>query len=269
MIPHEPPEVSVRVLRKNDRGLAPKSLWTVALVAAATGAGVSVLISATIQGQNGSPLFDSPSDLPSLVADARAASVVIYCEDGSGSGWVIDLESPAEGSNLSFGETEIITNYHVVEPCIQSGEVLLSTNVDERTYQGRILAHDGDGVDLALISTNAQLPALSPALAEPQIGQWVMAVGSPGVGGGNLLQGNVTFGRVTNLEGPLVVTDAAVNPGNSGGPLINSLGQVVGTNTWLASTSFTQNIAYAQGTILICSTIIDCGSRTIGWHPSD
>jgi len=212
-------------------------------------------------------LFQTPINLDQIVSDTRRATVTIYCGEDSGSGWGIDLlDGPdsAEDDELPY---EIVTNFHVIEECLGGEEVSFSIGQEEARYPAVIWGWEGDDADIALLITATEVPTLVPTKVAPKTGHWVMAVGSPGSWAteDGLLRGNVTIGNVTNIFGTTVVTDAAVNYGNSGGPLVNALGEVVGTNSWIELKDQADNIAYAQGTPVLCESIIEC-DESIQWR---
>lgn len=231
-----------------------------------------MLVAAAISGgllwQNSdtdADLYQQPKDLQSLVERTRAATVTVYCADSSGSGWGIQLEENLTGAkSLGF---EIVTNFHVIEDCIAAGEVSFSIGEELEKHRAEIFGFDSDGWDIALLTTKTAVGELEPSRRKPRLGEWVMAVGSPSSSARDegVLRGNVTFGNVTNLVSALVVTDAAINYGNSGGPLINSRGQVIGTNTWVEEKDQTDNISYAQGTPALCQTILNCTASALTW----
>jgi S1-C subfamily serine protease len=211
-------------------------------------------------------LFQTPLNLEQLVIETRKATVTIYCDNSSGSGWGIDLADFPDSNEDDDFPFEIVTNYHVIEECLDGDQVTFSIGEENERHQASIWGWEGDDADIALLITDTKVPTLVPTNVAPEIGHWVMAVGSPGVSAteDGLLRGNVTFGNVTNTFGTTVVTDAAVNYGNSGGPLVNALGEVVGTNTWIELKDMADNIAYAQGTPVLCLSIIQC-DETIQW----
>jgi S1-C subfamily serine protease len=155
----------------------------------------------------------------------------VYPKQGSGSGSILDKEG------------HILTNYHV----IQGAEKLEVTLSNEHNYQARPLAGDPDN-DLAVIKIDAPASELTPIplgnSKEVFIGQKVLAIGNP-FG----FQRTLTTGIVSGLSRPIrseitnrliegvIQTDAAINMGNSGGPLLNSRGQMIGINTLIISPS--------------------------------
>src|SRR5688572_9659205 len=149
----------------------------------------------------------------------------------SGSGFVID------------GDGQILTNYHV----IQNAERIMVKFSDGRSLQARVLGVDPD-TDIALIKVEAKnLPVAPLGDSETlRVGEWVCAIGNP-----LAYEHTVTVGVVSYLGRKLfdtsldnyIQTDAAINFGNSGGPLINGSGQVVGINSAISQRA--SNIGFA------------------------
>lgn len=133
----------------------------------------------------------------------------------------------------------IVTNNHVVQ---QADKITVVLN-DKRSYIGRIIGLDAS-TDLALIKIDAkELPYLTFGNSDAlKIGEWVLAVGNPfnltstvtaGIVSAKARNINILGGN-TAIES-FIQTDAAVNPGNSGGALVNIKGKLVGINAAIAS----------------------------------
>jgi serine protease Do len=126
----------------------------------------------------------------------------------------------------------ILTNNHVVGR--HNPVVILQ---DNREFESRLLARDPD-VDLALLSIDATgLTPLAPAPASPRVGEMVFAFGHPW-GQRNTVTRGIVSALVTaeNRRGeklPVVRSDVPLAPGNSGGPLVNAKGEVVGINAMI------------------------------------
>ncbi|OUX97752.1 Do family serine endopeptidase [Ponticaulis sp.] len=141
------------------------------------------------------------------------------------------------GSGFVIDETGfIVTNNHVIEG---ADEIEVSF-ADGRTYPAELVGRDAD-TDIAVlkIEPRAALPALSFADSdEAEVGDWVIAIGNPFGLGGSVSAGIISArSRDINAGSydDFIQTDAAINRGNSGGPLFNLSGEVVGVNTAIIS----------------------------------
>jgi len=129
----------------------------------------------------------------------------------------------------------ILTNAHVVE----GATTIYVTLTDKREFKAKLLGMD-KRTDVAVVKIEARdLPKLPLGdSSKVRVGEWVLAIGSP-FG----LENTVTAGivsaksRDTGDYLPFIQTDVAVNPGNSGGPLLNTAGQVIGINSQIFSRS--------------------------------
>ena len=132
----------------------------------------------------------------------------------------------------------IVTNAHVVDG---AKEVTVRLT-DRREFTAKVVGTD-KRTDIALIKIDAKSPLPALDLSNPPAprqGEWVIAIGSP-FGFENSVSAGVVSGVHRALPGgqmtPFIQTDVAVNPGNSGGPLLNAAGQVVGVNSQIYSRS--------------------------------
>jgi len=169
--------------------------------------------------------------LPSVVS----ISVTTTTGSGTGSGSVIQSDAT---------KSYIITNNHVITDAVSSGTVKVELKSGEKvtaTIRGRDIAYD-----LAVLQiSKGNLPVMEVGdSSKVVIGDLSIAVGSPlGLSGTvtsgiiSALNRPVTTGNTTSTESYIdaIQTDAAVNPGNSGGPLVNGQGQMVGVNSAIAS----------------------------------
>lgn len=214
-------------------------------------------------------LFHEPSGLPALIDEVHRATVTIYCGNSAGSGWGIELADDPNTSEDDNYPYEIVTNFHVIDECLNGEEITITRNAKDEGYSAKLYAYDDskyDGSngwgDLAILMTDTETYSLPTADKAPLAGEWVMAAGNPASSLVTSLDGHLTFGRISNFipESNLVITDAALNHGNSGGPLVNSRGQVVGTNTWRDASADSENIAYSIGIPVICQKLVRCAS---------
>ncbi|RLT24511.1 MAG: PDZ domain-containing protein [Chloroflexi bacterium] len=167
-----------------------------------------------------SPSTTTAMDVPDVVAKVAPAVVTVINRMGSGSGAVISPDG------------YIITNHHVIE-----GNTSLEVIFSDGTQRPAELVGDDPLMDLALVKVSGPIDAYLPIGDSDALrqGETVIAIGSP-LGE---FKNSVTVGVISALnrnlgEGApegLIQTDAAINRGNSGGPLLNMRGEIIGINT--------------------------------------
>jgi len=144
---------------------------------------------------------------------------------GMGSGFIVD----AGGL--------ILTNAHVVD----GAEEVVVKLIDQREFKAKVLGSDRT-TDVAVLKIDATgLPAVrTGSPAKTRVGEWVVAIGAP-YGLEHTVTSGIVSAKSRSLPGdavvPFIQTDAAVNPGNSGGPLFNLDGEVIGINSQIFSRS--------------------------------
>lgn len=144
---------------------------------------------------------------------------------GTGSGFIISDDGL------------IMTNAHVVD----GADKIVVRLTDRREFTGKVLGTDKQ-TDIAIVKIDAKdLPVLRIGNSDKlRVGEWVAAIGSP-FGLDNTVTAGIVSALSRNLPTdqyvPFIQTDVAVNPGNSGGPLFNMAGEVVGINSQIFSTS--------------------------------
>lgn len=237
-------------------------LVLVAIAAAVIGAGASLLTQALTVGlgERTVTVVDSPQPLAPEASDEPVAEEPETAAPAEDDGQITRLYQKASpgvvqitsGSGLGSGfvvdeQGHVVTNYHVV---VDAKEVSVRfSNNDE--LEARVVGVDRS-TDLALLKVTTAPKALSPLpLGDSdrvQVGQRVVAIGNP-LG----LERTVTVGIISALQRQIsapngfaidrvIQTDAAINEGNSGGPLLDLTGAVVGVNAQIATAGDTGNI---------------------------
>ena len=167
----------------------------------------------------------------------------------------------ATGSGVIISEDGyIVTNNHVVE----GADELTVTLNDNREFSARIIGTD-PSTDLALIKVNAsKLPAIPIGDSDKlRVGEWVIAVGNP-YGLTNTVTAGIVSAKARSLYASqsgvesFIQTDAAIDPGNSGGALVNTQGELVGINAALYSRTGTYSgYSFAIPTTIMNKVVAD------------
>lgn len=178
-------------------------------------------------------------------------------KSGQGSGFIID------------GDGYILTNAHVVEGADKVTVQLL----DRHEYDAEVIGVD-QRTDVALLKIDGEdLPVAKLGNSDDvKVGDWVLAIGSPFGFTHTATKGIVSAVSRSLPSGayvPFIQTDAAVNPGNSGGPLFNSSGEVIGINSQIYSRSGAFNGLAFSIPINVAKNVADqlreSGEVTRGW----
>jgi putative serine protease PepD len=176
---------------------------------------------------------------PAKISRAVKQSVfTVEAARGQGSAFVL-----ASGD----GSATLITNYHVV-----AGSDQVHLRRDGLHLIGQVVRID-QGTDLAAIEVDRNLPALSRATVRPAVGDPVVSVGSPlGLGG------TVTTGVVSALRPGQLQFSAPVSPGNSGGPLVDRAGRVIGVTVAKYVAEGAEGLSFAVPIQAVCAQVLSC-----------
>jgi S1-C subfamily serine protease len=189
----------------------------------------------------------SQEDFSGIIEDVITEVVSIRTEKSTGSGFIVDPQG------------YVITNSHVV----QGGRFVQVRFFDGRVFDAQVVGAD-EFTDVALLKINGFFDSLKLADSDDvQIGEKVIAIGNP-LG----LSFSVTEGIVSAVEreGPnglkaYVQTDVSLNPGNSGGPLINKEGEVIGINNFKIGGA--ESLGFALESDVIKDTVNVIANKTI------
>ena len=159
----------------------------------------------------------------------------------------------------------ILTNNHVV-----GRRLPIVVLQNDREYESRLLARDPD-VDLALLSIDAtDLTPLKPVSVSPRVGEMVFAFGHPW-GQRNAVTRGIVSALVSaqNRRGdklPVIRSDAPLAPGNSGGPLVNASGEVVGINAMIIGGDQSVSIAASVARDFVSKTLANQKTESRAGH---
>ena len=155
---------------------------------------------------------------------------------------------PSGGSGVVISaDGEILTNHHVIEGVRGASDTSIEVKTsDGKTFKATVLGKDKE-LDIAVIKIDAHhLPFAKLGDSDAmRIGEWVVAIGNP-LGLEHTVTQGIVSAKGRKLMGGLesfLQTDAAINRGNSGGPLLNLRGEVIGINTMIRADG--QNIGFA------------------------
>ncbi len=228
------------------RGAGAAGLTILALVAGATGgfvgqrlAGEDAATTAVATARVSAPGGATTLDVAAVLAAVEGAVADIQATGPRGRG---------QGSGVVYSaDGLVLTNAHVVEGATQ---VTVTTPGDRQARNATVVGTDAarDIAVLRLENTDGLVVAQLGSSSDVAVGQDVVAIGNAlGLRG----DPSVTRGIVSALDrtigdlAGLLQTDAAINSGNSGGPLVNANGQVIGINTAIAVQNNAQNIGFA------------------------
>jgi len=189
-----------------------------------------------------------PNDIPALAALITKSTVLIECTLGLGTGFILNVEPLTGVSN----DRIIVTNQHVIDGCEGTNDLTVSNTAG--SSRGSAVDYDTQ-LDLAIIEAPAITGQPLTIGRLPTIGQWAMAVGNP-----EGITDTVTFGNITNVkineEEEFILSDVLLGPGNSGGPLVDNQGKVLGINTAVLKTA--EGFSFSIPVNNLCYSLLEC-----------
>jgi len=201
-----------------------------------------------VQEEFSSLKAEAGEDFSEIIGDAVLSVVTIQTDISQGTGFIIDQEG------------YVVTNYHVIEDA-KAATIITS---DNENHAVSFVGYN-DELDIALLKISGTYDELEFGNSDNvQVGEKVIAIGNP-LG----LQFSVTQGIISGVHrtGPngysiYIQTDAALNPGNSGGPLINTEGKIIGINNFKVGDS--ESLGFALESNYIKQAVNDVYQQLYG-----
>ncbi len=193
---------------------------------------VNISTSQLAKGPQGVPLPNVPKGSPfeEFFDD-------FFNQPGGGPGVQRKVSSLGSGFVIDGKEGLIVTNNHVIA---EADEIIINFADGSKLTVDKVLGRD-EKTDLALLKVTPKKPLVDVKFGpsrDMKVGDWVMAIGNPFGLGGSVTVGIISAKQRNINTGPYddyLQTDAAINKGNSGGPLFNMNGDVIGVNTAIIS----------------------------------
>jgi hypothetical protein len=201
------------------------------------------------------PTYDGyvqPRSIANLIDITEDSTVTVFCDYGDkqytqGTAFAVDLEH-SQGKKYI---TTLLTNHHVIENCLDNSKKIFVVAINGKETEAVIDRFDEDS-DLAVLATTLEIKNLYFSNYKPNPGYWIAAVGSA-----DGYEGSVAFGNVLNIDKNELLITAPLSNGNSGGPLIDNEGNVVGINTKSPiGSDYQYNIAMSLDAL--CVKIMEC-----------
>mgnify|MGYP000140216359 CR=1 FL=1 len=197
--------------------------------------------------------YVAPRDISSMVDRVQESTVTVFCNVGKrgggiGTGWAIDSSL----LRVESSRTTLATNHHVIEDCLDGKGKLSVALPYNKQKAAEVLVFDEKN-DLAILETDLKLEPLELSEWPPMPGYWVMVLGSA-----DGYEGSVSFGSVLNETNKEIFITANISHGNSGGPLIDNEGLVIGTTSW---GSKKEQYNGAKSLNAMCEQILKCDGK--------
>jgi S1-C subfamily serine protease len=264
--------------------LQPSPLGTAVIAAGQSQPSENPTLQSSVSTSSSPPSSSTSTSLPDIFQKVENSVVQITSTKSNPNEIIIQNDVPATGKSTALGsgfvydsQGHIVTNYHVTDGATRADV----TFTDGNTYSANVVGKDPNS-DIAVLQITSDfseenvkpLPLANSSAVRP--GEQVIAIGNPFGLSGTITTGIVSAkGRLlpnsdTGFSIPdTIQTDAAVNPGNSGGPLLNAQGQVIGMNTAIfSSTGVYSGIGFAIPSDTIAKevpVIIKDGSYAHPW----
>jgi len=188
------------------------------------------------------------SDPTAIATRVQPSVYTVATSTELGSAWVAASDDAT---------TRFVTNYHVIADAWENGSKTVQVFQEQGAQMTGTIEQAVPDIDLAVIDVQANLPALKASKETPLAGAAVVVIGSPLGLGGSVTTGAVSALREENSI-KFIQFSAPISPGNSGGPLVNSAGEVIGITEAKSIAFGAEGIAIAIPVNQVCIRLTIC-----------